>query len=93
MEVEAVAEILARHMLVDWNPDFLPKMRWPEDCSKEEQGKCRGVATMVINALKKARRNAEGPAVRHSVRKPFVIECDLCGKPAQDCICENEPNN
>ena len=51
-KVEAVAEILARHILCEWTPTFLPKMRWPDHCSKAEQAKCRGVATMVINVLK-----------------------------------------
>lgn len=29
--------------------------------------------------------------IRIVERKPIVIECDLCGKPAQQCICEYQP--
>lgn len=55
IEVEAAAAVLARETM-EWTAEFRAKMKWPDDLSKDEQAKFRGIATMVINAAKKARR-------------------------------------
>ena len=48
------------------------------------EGDCRVLARLALQAAWDAR-----PPIKVTKRRPLVIECDLCGKPAQDCKCDD----
>ncbi len=84
--VDELARVIAPYAF-DRAPGHLSLMqagRWRD----KAQANARASADAMLRYLQA--NDYQIVKVRKAVRPPFVIECDVCQKPAQDCLCEIE---